>query len=134
MDTSYRTDDRFYGARVFRGLKVSLAGAALAGAMLAGAGPLRASDGTSDGRGGTPFMVRGAMVRGAAGGAQTAAADAAKAADTTHVWTNADLANLPDPSTVPGAAGGAQTAAADAAKAADTTHVWTNADLANLPD
>ncbi len=36
MDTSYRTDDRFYGARVFRGLKVSLAGVALAGAMLAG--------------------------------------------------------------------------------------------------
>jgi hypothetical protein len=143
MDTAYRTDDRFYGARVFRGLTVSLVGVALAGAMLAGAGPLRASErtsnGTSDGRGGTPSMVRGAMVRGAmvraaAGGAQTAAADAAKAADTTHVWTNADLANLPDPSTVRGVAGGAQTAAADAAKAADTTHVWTNADLANLPD
>ena len=44
MDTSYRTDDRFYGARVFRGLTVSLAGVALAGAMLAGAGPLRASE------------------------------------------------------------------------------------------
>jgi hypothetical protein len=124
MDTVYSTDDRFYGARVFRGLTVSLAGVALAGAMLAGASPLRASD----------PVVRGAMVRGAAVGAQTAAADAAKAADTTHVWTNADLANLPDPSTVPGAAGGTQTAAADAAKAADTTHVWTNADLANLPD
>ena len=124
MDTVYRTDDRFYGARVFRGLTVSVAGVALAGAMLAGASPLRASD----------PVVRGAMTRGAAGGAQTAAAGAAKAADTTHVWTNADLANLPDPSTVPGAAGGAQTAAADAAKAADTTHLWTNADLANLPD
>jgi hypothetical protein len=92
MDTSYRTDDRFYGARVFRGLTVSLAGVALAGAMLAAAGPLRASERTSDGMGGTPSVVRGA-----AGGAQTAAADAAKAADTTHVWTNADLANLPDP-------------------------------------
>ena len=123
MDTVYRTDDRFYGARAFRGLTVSLAGVALAGAMLAGASPLRGSD----------PVVRGAMVRGAAGGAQTAAADAAKAADTTHVWTNADLANLPDPSTVRGAAGGAQTAA-DTAKAADTTHLWTNADLANLPD
>lgn len=132
MDTEYRTDDRFYGARVFRGLTVSVAGVALAGAMLAGASPLRANERTSDGRG-DGMGGASSMVRGAAGGAQTAAADVAKAADTTHVWTNADLANLPDPSTVRGAAGGAQTAA-DTAKAADTTHLWTNADLANLPD
>jgi hypothetical protein len=96
MDTSYRTDDLFYLVRAFRGLKVSLAGVALAGAMLAAAGPLRANDlstGQSSGRSvGTPSTGLGA-----AGGAQTAAAEAAKQADSARVWTNADIAKLPDP-------------------------------------
>jgi hypothetical protein len=36
------------------------------------------------------------MVRGVAGGAQTAAAEAAKPVGSARVWTNADIAKLPD--------------------------------------
>ncbi len=83
MDTSYCTDNRFYFVRAFRGLKVSLVGVALAAAVLAAANPLSAGDRTV----GTP----------SAGAAQTAAAEAPKPADTARVWTNADIAKLPDP-------------------------------------
>jgi hypothetical protein len=107
MDTSYGTDNRFYFVRVFRARKVSLAGVALAVAAMAAAGPLSASDRPSDQAGGPPSMGLGA-----AGGAQTAA-ESPKAADTTRVWTNADIAKLPDPGIsligpepVTGAAGG----------------------------
>jgi hypothetical protein len=92
MDASYCTDNRFYFVRAFRGLQVSLVGVALAAAMLAAADPLSAGDRTSDRTGGTPSMALGA-----AGAAQTAAAEAPKPADTARVWTNADIANLPDP-------------------------------------
>lgn len=88
MDISYRRDKRFYVVRAFRGLKVSLTGVALAGTMLAGAGHLRASD---------RIGRKPSMGPGAAGGGQTAAAEAPKSADTTRVWTNADIAKLPDP-------------------------------------
>jgi hypothetical protein len=97
MDTSYRGDYQFYLVRAFDGLKVSLAGVALAAAMLASTGPLSAGDRRNDGSGGTPSAGLGAAGLGAAGAAQTAAADAAKTADTTRVWTNADIAKLPDP-------------------------------------
>jgi hypothetical protein len=104
MDTSYGVDKQFYSVRAFRGLKVRLVGVALAAAMLAAAGPLSASDGTSDRTGeqtgarpgertgGTPSLGLGA-----AGVAQTAAAAASKPADAAHVWSNADIAKLPDP-------------------------------------
>ena len=98
MDIAYRGDYQFYFVRAFRGLKVSLAGVALAGAMLGAAGPLRAGD-HSTGQPTGQFMGRSvgtpSMGLGAAGGAQTA--DAAKAAETARVWTNADIAKLPDP-------------------------------------
>ena len=89
MDTSYRTDDRFYCAARISRAEGEPGGCGAGRSDVGGRGPFARERANERWKGGHTVGGPGAMVRGAAGGAQTAAADAAKAADTTiYGWVS----------------------------------------------